>query len=461
MTFNALNQYTGVHKVWDHVGNIIPDIEHCEGERGGFPFKPAPWLPVQFYDKYYENWYVIMPGKLLALDPYGYLMPAQYGLTGQTVTYTQNDVDAGVIDIATGSPVTTPKTVTLSQLTGTHGAGWTAANAGVSVTSSFMGRQGVGFDDGTKKYPFAVAFYGSLQWAGDASEWDDGFNPTAFREHNYNMQHAVSTLYDYVIKLPLIPGKVASESVSQVWNASAITFGTADGWRDRTHIQATGRYNASTGHYPCLSTYEVAALPLDNIRVAKNTPRTQITSTASGLLVTEMDSMAGIQQAGDYWVDYEVGVVFVYSAGGSTLPVSGASTIQYFHYNVAPSVVSKFACVTATTTELKPGDFLKCDSNSNWVRGDPASDTAADLVGQVMALDNRFPKDYLEYVRTAYNPALRTDASGGMANGTASSASTNRGQLDQMSGSATEGIPTLITYAGGANTLVYINLIRF
>ncbi len=84
MSFNALGQYTPNHKAWDHVGNIIPDVENSEGDRPhlGDKARPASWLPVQFYDKHYENWNVVMPGKAVAYDPDGYLMPAEYGLTG-------------------------------------------------------------------------------------------------------------------------------------------------------------------------------------------------------------------------------------------------------------------------------------------------------------------------------------------------------------------------------------------
>jgi len=459
MSINSLGQYSATFKPYDHVGNIVPDIEHSEGERPAGDFWPAAWLPVKFYDKHYENWMTIMPGKILALDPDGRLMPAQYGLTSATVTYTQNDIDAGVIDIATGAAVTTAKTVTLSNLTGEKDPTWTAANAGVgAVTSGFMGRFGVAFDDSTVKYPVGVCPYPMIQWAGDGSTLDDGFNPVAYRQTNYNMQHRAALLCDYVIKLPLIPGQVTSEALPTTWTGSAVPFTGAGGWRTRTWIQATDRYNSSTGTFPCLDTYPVVACSLDNRPIAKNTTRTTITSSSTTLLVTERDSLAEITQAGDWWMDYEMGVLFVYSATGSSLPVSGATTITYYHYATAPTVVSSFGCVVATTTELVRGEYLKCDSNSNFVRADPASDNFATIVGQVLQVID-YPKDNLEYVRTAYNPALRTASVGTMANQTAGSSSANLGQLDQLTGSATGGVPTLVTYAGGANKIVVVNLI--
>jgi hypothetical protein len=99
MSFDSLNRYNPNHKVWDHVGNLIPDVEHSEGERPAIELQVASWLPVQFFDKHYENWMVVLPGKAIALDPDGRAMPAEYGLTSASVVYTQNDVDAGTIDV--------------------------------------------------------------------------------------------------------------------------------------------------------------------------------------------------------------------------------------------------------------------------------------------------------------------------------------------------------------------------
>src|SRR5574343_1233484 len=163
MAFDSVGRYVANHKVWDHFGNIIPEVEHSEGIRPAFPFKPAAWLPVQFWDKHFENWNVVMPGKLVSLDPMGRVMPAEYGATSASVTYSANDVTAGTIDITTGEAVTSAKTVTLSDVDGS--------------TYGFMGRQGISFNDTVKKFPIGVAPYAYLQWAGDASSYDDGWNP--------------------------------------------------------------------------------------------------------------------------------------------------------------------------------------------------------------------------------------------------------------------------------------------
>jgi hypothetical protein len=462
MSFDALNRYNPNHKVWDHVGNIIPDIEHSEGERPAIELKVAAWLPVVFFDKHYENWHVVMPGKAIALDPNGDAMPAGYGLTSASVVYTQADVDAGVIDIATGAPVTVAKTVVLANLTGVRESGWSAANAGVSKTSAFLGKWGVAFGDAAAKYPIGVAPYSYLQWCGG-----DGVNPALYAQHNYNMQHKVAVLCDYVIRLPLVPAQVANEVVEPAVAGTDLVFATRDTHtRAQVQANATGRYNPVYGVLPVLSTYPVIALALDEVKLARSTMRTSMVMSSSNaaddlssILVEEKTALAAVRQAGDFFVDYEFGVVFLYSSDGATVPtaISGAAgtvRLTYYRYGTAPGVLSKFACVLAGG--IQAGDFLKVGTGSNLVKA--TSEDFKSIVGQVLAFES-YPRDSLERVRTSFTPALKTDSLGSMSNGVASGGSVNMGQMDQMAGTATGGVPDLIHYAGAADQIVIINLV--
>jgi hypothetical protein len=463
MPFDAMNRYSGNHKTWDHVGNVIPDIGVSDGQLPAFEFRPSPWLPVKFYDKKYEDWITVLPGKPVALDPDGCVMPVEYGLTGASVVYTTNDVVAGTIDVATGVAVTTAKTVVLANLSGSKDATWTNANAGTgSVTSGFMGRFGESFGDASKKYPIGVAPYPYIKAPGG-----DGFNPVDYYQHNYNRQHLVAVLCDYVIKLPLVPGQAASETVDKTLTAANLTIGTQAGHnRQYALSNTTGRYDPSTGEHPVLTTYPVVALALDNYPVAKNTTRTPIVlvsdNTAddvSDVLVTEVSSLSGITKQGDFWVDYDVGVIFIYSAAGIALPTSmsgasGSLTITYYYNATAPSVVSVFAQVLAGS--IKAGDFLKAGTESNYTLA--STEDFKDILGQVLGFIVH-PRGGLDRVRTAWSPAISTDATGAMSDGTLSSLSANAGQLDQMPGSATGGYPDLIHYAGAADTLVVVNLV--
>ena len=398
MGFDSIGRYVPSHKPWDHVGNMVPVVEHSEGIRPHGEFKPAAWLPVQFRDKYYEVWYTVLPGKILACDNQGRLVPAQYGLNAATITYTSNDTAAGVLDVRTGSPLlaTDEGTFAVSGVTDFMGTGETMA---VSA-------------------PLGVAPYGYFQWAGDGGEFDDGFNAAGYREHNHNLQHRVALLCDYVLELPLVPASETSEDLENDSHAnSVLTLG-----------------------------------PLDNLPVATNTVRTPITFANNSLtdsatkFVRQVGTLAEVISAGDWHIDYATGVISVFSAadpgGGGT-----AYSVSYSHYASAPASVSAFA---AAVGNLTCGDFVRCDTNSNFELADP-SDTFQTVMGQVLEVENVLDKDALGRVRTAFNPPIGTSAAGSLPG--------YAGQLDQMPGSATGGVPDKVHYAGAADLVVRINLV--
>ncbi len=397
MSFNNVGQYSAQHKPWDHVGNMIPVVEHSEGIRPHGEFMPAAWLPVRFLDKFYENWITVMPGKVLAFDNDGRVVPAQYGLGGATITYTTNDVNAGVIDVRTGAKL-------LLGAVGTFN---------VSSVSNFMGRgvaMAVSGAVGVAPYPY-------IQWAGDGSTLDDGFNPATYRFNNYNMQHRVAILCDYVLELPIVPATTTSANLTVNSFASNIVT-----------------FNA------------VANLP-----VASNTVRTPISfangtvTDAAVVFANQVSSLADVKALGDWHINLTTGVVSAYrgtSPGGGNV-----YTVTYSHYASAPtgSNVSVFACVLG---DIKPGDFLTFNADSNFV--EDGSPDIASTIGQVLDIET-FPRDGLDKVRTAYNPPLLTDAAG--------SKPGYAGQMDQMPGSATGGVSDKIHYAGAANLVCRVNLI--
>ena len=143
MPFDPVNAYTPNYKTSDHQGNAFPNVEYSEGIRPAGEFKPAEWLPVQFFDKYYENWYVTTPGKVIACDNNGDLVPAQYADSSVNITYTADDVAQGTIDVETGLSVTTAHTVAVSGVTTFLGG-----TASLAVSK-----------------PLGVSPYGYLKWA--------------------------------------------------------------------------------------------------------------------------------------------------------------------------------------------------------------------------------------------------------------------------------------------------------
>lgn len=386
MPFNALNQYVATHKVWDHVGNILPNVEHSEGIRPSVEWRPASWLPVQFRDKHYENWNVIMPGKIVAADNDGDLVPAGLGVTGASIVYTADDVEQGVLDVRTGAALLTAAIGTVA----------------VSAVTAFLGRASTAL---AVSAPLGVAPYAYLQWAGG-----DGSNPANYRQHNYNMQHQVAVLCDYVLELPLVPARTATE---------ALTFGAP-----------AANLSDSTA---------VANRPL-----ATNTTRSPYAfagGSSATLFVNQVTTRALVRAAGDWFVNLATGVVTVF-AGAAPASV----TLTYYHYAAAPATLSRFASAVGN---LRAGDFVVSDANSNYALA-AAGDNLRTIVGQVLARRS-YPRDALERVRTAYNPAIGTSGAGGLPG--------SLGQLDQMPGSATGGVPDNVHYAGAADQTVLINLL--
>lgn len=121
----------------------------------------------------------------------------------------------------------------------------------------------------------------------------------------------------------------------------------------------------------------------------------------------------------------------------------------------------KFPGMATWKGAAKAGDLVTFDINSHFVAFSAANLTSfdeveaalkarEDIIGVVTAIESQWPKQLLDQVKTAYDPRLYspvvspdtgvfTDGSG----------------LDQMPGSATDGVPHAIQYAGGnLNTAV-------
>lgn len=200
---------------------------------------------------------------------------------------------------------------------------------------------------------------------------------------------------------------------------------------------------------------------VSNLPVAANTVRTPFTfaegagapGDVAARFAVQKSTVAEVLALGDWHVNLTTGVISVYASADV-----GATdyTLVYSHYASAPTTVSKFASAVGN---LKAGDFVKCDANSNYVVataktfGDGVTDdfdTFADIMGQVIEVENVLDKDALGRVRTAYDN-IGTDAAGALP--------AYAGQMDQMPGSATGGVSDKVHYAGAANLVVRINLI--
>ena len=445
------NLYNATHKSWDHVGNVTPNVEYSEAIRPHGEFMVADYLPVGRYDKFYEHYFVVSAGKAVAFDRFGRVVPAGLKVawavaSGTVLAYAAVDATEKVINLTTGVAVTGAVNYTRTQL-----------------TAALLAR---GYIDSTENaedfisYPIGVAPYNYIQWCGG-----DGSNPALYRQHNYNMQPRVGILCRYVIELPVVPasgGSVAIGSADAI-SGSAIadwtTSNAAGSWFNATALAATTRYAADVGVAP--KNPNVVALNLPVMSMAKNTTITPMTLPVG--FTREVDSIAGLTTAGDYFFDYDVGVILFYKLSGAAAAV-GSVTFTFYYYDAIPATVSTYACALGA---LKPGDYVKADANSNFVKvntlvstdftglttADPETSlTYAEMalvlnvlakrqdevIGQV--LDGElYPKDFLERVRTMYP---------------------DMGVTDRMPGSASGGMPDAITYAGGSNRKIRILILK-
>lgn len=378
----AIQPYVGNHKEWDHVGSITPDFEISEGIRPAEEFKPAAWLPVGRYDKHYEEFFVISAGKIVALDDEGRVVPAGL-LAANAVSYTQDDVDSGTVDISTGAACNAASITNSPYTIDTY-----------RVISKHIG----------------VAPYNYWQWAGG-----DGFNPAQYRKHNHNLQHQVAVLCDYYVELPLVP---------LVQSAEDLGIGVID---------AGG---ANIYDFPTIGT-----------DLAKNTARTPMvfgvgaTVTVPAIsgpdrFLDEVASRAGILVAGDYYIDYTTGIISVYGTAAQSDDFNEAADYNVIAYTYAAGASAPSTYASALGN-LVPGEFVMTDNDSNYIVWNGTN--VEEIVGQILAVDTRFPKDALEKVRTAYE---------------------GLGVEKQMPGSANGGVPANISYSGAANAVVRVNLIN-
>lgn len=463
--------YVADHKYWDRMGRITPNIEWSESHRPHFESMPAPWLPVQRREEEFEYYIVISSGKVVAESREGHVVPAglrkTFNVAGGTtvLTYTATDVAEGVIDLTTGVAVTAGTSYTQTQ-----------------VTAALKERGLIRADEYAMDFiskPIGFASYNYYKAAGS-----DHYNPANLYQHNFRPQALVAVTCDYVSTFPVLPALATTETMANDRTGGA--NGLMEDYIDGTITRATGWFNSTQIHEVLKYASDVAAG--DNVvaymflnhPVAHDTAESTITPSVAGM-TREVDLVTSISAAGDYFIDYDLGILFVYEAGGNAIPSpwTTAATITYYHYateGTTTNTVSTYACATGN---LDYGDFLTYDSNSNLVKAaldianaegynaagtiysaDPDYDTATDaaissqleqaidnhlfgVVGQIIGTTvfgvGRHSKDYLDRVHTAYQGQTAANM--------------------RTPGSATGGRTDQLTYANAAEKMIIVNLI--
>ena len=213
--------YTPSFKRWDQTSPLQPNVEISEGVRPAEKLAPAAYLNLVRYDAWFKNWFVIQAGKIVALDSANNVVPA--GLKLQAVAYKAAFETNSNTETITGCKTIARAVTGLDLYTvndvqnGVKNFAGIAAAAGEPVVESFFtvgspagnlvsatGGTAFGDSDVITQVNFisdaiGIAPYNFWVWAGG-----DGFNPTQYNLHNFNMQHAVAVLADYYIEMPVV-----------------------------------------------------------------------------------------------------------------------------------------------------------------------------------------------------------------------------------------------------------------
>lgn len=452
--------YTGNHKILDRMGRGTPNVEYSPSERPHFESFAAPWLPTQRYEYEIDTYYVINSGKVVAEDKNGHLVPA--GLrkawnvaSGTTIlSYTATDASEGVRDLTTGLAVTGIVSYTEAE-----------------VTAALKERGFIRPDQRAMDFiskPVGIASYNYYKASGE-DHWD----PSKLFKHNFRPQALTAITCDYAITVPLVPAVVTSETMDgAIANAAgSIDWSTTrtGGWFGSTAINGLVKYSSDVAAGDDVVCYVFEKFPLAHI--TQDTPITH----SNNQLVRKAASVKDINAAGDYFFDYDLGILFLYEADGDAIPTgwSVADTITYYQYEdvVEAARVSDYMCATGN---LDYGDFLTYDKNSNLIKAeldianaegynaafaiysaDPdysgATDAAISLqleqaidnhvfgvVGQVIGT-NIYPKGMLDKVKTAFDGYSAANM--------------------RTPGSATGGRTDQLTYANAAEKMLIVNLI--
>jgi hypothetical protein len=458
--------YVPNHKFWDRMGRITPNVEWSESHRPHFESFPAPWLPVQRYEKEIETYYTVSAGKVVGEDRVGNLVPAglrkafNKATTTTVLSYVAADAEEGVLDLTTGETVAAAVDYTEDE-----------------VTEALRERGLIRADERAMDFiskPVGIASYNYYKAPG--SDW---YNPRNLVQHNFRPQGLTAITCDYAITLPVLPmvettepmdGAFANLADSIDWTGALGT--RTGGWFGSTAINGLVKYSSSVAAGADIVMYVFEKFPLAHITT--DHPLTPDTTSAAGL-VRHVSAVTKISAAGDYFVDYDLGLLFLYEAGGDAVPspwTVGVSTVTYYHYEDIGTNISTYTCATGN---LDFGDFLTYDENSNFVKAaldlanpegyDAAgaiftADTDPDysgtdatishqleqaidnhlfgIVGQIIGLE-KHPKGLLDRVYTAYKGQTAANM--------------------RTPGSATGGRTDQLTYSNSAERMIIVNLV--
>lgn len=417
------------------------------------PFYPADWLPVKWEQSNVaagSDGFVCSVGKAVAFcnDASGGMVPAgmrtQLGgnaatsvFAGTVLTYSADDVKYRVTDLTTGEPVVAATTYSGGDVcdaliergfvleADAVAAGATvpaAADADVNkIIDLFISR------------PVGIA---SSNWYVYAGKPEDGTQKFT----NYSKQSSIAYLTETQMVMPM---RVAGSETDDEFDVATLDGGGTTTFTAGATIQATEYWEASefsqiTRYGAVSASANIVALGLGQVVVARNTDRTPFTCDTDGVLVRERTAITSISKEGDWYLDADVGVLFLSGDTWATQSAASATLTFSYSYYTDTGVATGHRFVHFDG-RCMPGDFVVCDSQSNFTVAS-ASDLAA--IGTVCGRVSRKviePRDLLDKVKTAW-----------LLSGMSS--------FGKMPGTATKGFSALVTFSPEtvADTLVEV-----
>lgn len=232
----------------------------------------------------------------------------------------------------------------------------------------------------------------------------DPHNPATYVYHNFNKQNSFAILTNYLLEFPIEPLKRTAHTFSITMSA------------DATELELA--HNSVVGHHVAVT---VNGARVEDFTFVEGTP----------------DKISIVLKNGDI-----VKVSYLFEEDfyatpfpGMTTWIGNASMTGLVTFNED----SKFVIYEAPAIDGTDAGTIEETVTA-------AIAAEQDIVGIVTKVDTDFPKQMLNLVKTAYdgrlNTAIINPETGEYTDGTG---------LDRMPGSATDGVPHMIQYAGGDN----------
>lgn len=364
----------------DFFGDITP--ENFRNENVVLPqgtYIPAKWLPVAWTNTNRDagtDAFVISKGKPVSFDSQGCLIPSSWyyfvssvGSTSETcLTYTATDVTWKVIDLVTGAPVASAVSYTAEAVAKALRERGLVPYS-IAAVSNLATCKAV--FAAFVSLPVGLAPYDFYKYGGKAEHGDQSYT-------NYLKQSNVQFITEMMLD---VPHRIGASLVTDEFDADAGATTPVSSAAAAGVVMAAGEVWTATA-LASLTRYSlmgvtaakpVVGLKLSAEEIAHVTERTTFTCDDATLLVKEKTSPAAIRSEGDYFIDFEQGVLFIHEDVWDTL-VTDSTVFNISFYKYALGTAASSQRYVYFEGVAQPGARVGIDKRGNFVKSGSASD---------------------------------------------------------------------------------------